>query len=203
MTQPRAFDPELPFLAYPLAVDFANSTGPPAGAVDDGPAAGDLFADAAGVHRWLNAEAHVISDMALPSRGEEMDPGILRSFRIAITEVLRAGARGTSPSMTATATLNAASAASPFHLELVVAEFPTARAVPGAADRVSELLGRVARSAIELLASPDRERLGICGAPACGLLFVATRRGQRWCSGPCGNRARVARHYHRRRADRG
>jgi predicted RNA-binding Zn ribbon-like protein len=199
MIRTRTFDPELPFLAYPLAVDFANTTGPPGGAADEDPANGDLLGDTAGMHRWLDVEEHALSDMAMPAGPEGTDLGGLRAFRSTITELLRAAARGALPSTTATTTLNTASAAAPIHPELVVGDIPTARAASHAADWQTELVGRIARSAIELLSGPDRERLGICGAPACGLLFMASRRGQRWCSDSCGNRARVARHYHRHR----
>ena len=40
-----------------------------------------------------------------------------------------------------------------------------------------------------------------CQAPSCGFFFFG-RPDQEWCSIPCGNRARAARHYARRRANR-
>jgi predicted RNA-binding Zn ribbon-like protein len=199
MIQPRSFDPELPFLAYPLAVDFANSTGPPDGAVGDGPVGGDLFADRVGVRRWLAAEAHAVSDIAPRALDGTVDLPALRAFRATITDLLRQGAGGTRLSAAATARVNSASAAAPLHPELLVSDGPGSRSVSHAPDWQTELVGRIARSAIELLSGPDGQRLGICRAPACGLLFVASRGDQRWCSGSCGNRARVARHYHRRR----
>jgi len=57
----------------------------------------------------------------------------------------------------------------------------------------------VARASIELLASPDRERICICQAPGCVLFFLKEGRRRHWCSAACGNRARVARHYARHR----
>lgn len=198
MNQARTFDPELPFLAHPLAVDFANSTGPPADAAGTDVARGDLLRDPAGLRRWLEAEAHAVLDIGpLPVSGQ-VDLGLLRELRNAITELLRDAVRGASPSMGAMTTLNAASAAAPIHPELVGPGTPRSRLVSHARDWQSELVGRIARSTIGLLTSGDRDRLGVCAAPACGLLFLASRRGQRWCADSCGNRARVARHYRAR-----
>lgn len=58
------------------------------------------------------------------------------------------------------------------------------------------ILASIARSAIELLGGADAARLREC--PACGRFFLASRPRQVWCSGACGNRARVARHRSRR-----
>src|SRR5919109_564196 len=56
----------------------------------------------------------------------------------------------------------------------------------------------VARSAIEL-ASRGEDRLSVCGAPSCGMLYLREHPRQVWCSKACGNRARVARHAARQR----
>ena len=59
-------------------------------------------------------------------------------------------------------------------------------------------MGIVARSAVELLGGPFRQRLRRCQAPDCLHYLVARTRGQLWCSATgCGNRVRVARHYRR------
>ena len=60
----------------------------------------------------------------------------------------------------------------------------------------------VARSAAELLASPDADRVRECQGDGCGWLFLDTSRNRRraWCSmDGCGNRAKARRHYARRR----
>lgn len=64
------------------------------------------------------------------------------------------------------------------------------------------LLTPVAAAAAELLASGDRSRLGRCAAEGCGRWFYDVSRNgrRRWCSmARCGNRAKVAAHYRRRR----
>ena len=71
------------------------------------------------------------------------------------------------------------------------------------ADRV---LWPVARSAAELLTSPELGRVGRCAAESCGWLYLDTskNRSRRWCDmRDCGNRAKVRRHYQRQRAAEG
>lgn len=70
-------------------------------------------------------------------------------------------------------------------------------------DRV---LWPVARSAAELLTSPELGRVGRCAAESCGWLYLDTskNRSRRWCDmRDCGNRAKVRRHYQRQRAAEG
>ena len=75
------------------------------------------------------------------------------------------------------------------------------------ADRKSDiepaaLLGRLALSAGELLASGQLDRVGCCAGPGCGWLYLDTspNRRRRWCSMEgCGNRAKAKRHYQRSR----
>ncbi|MBF6176372.1 CGNR zinc finger domain-containing protein [Nocardia blacklockiae] len=60
---------------------------------------------------------------------------------------------------------------------------------------VPAALAAVARSAIELLGGPDRERIRQCGRDTCTRLYVDTSRGgtRRWCDmARCGNRAKSA-----------
>jgi predicted RNA-binding Zn ribbon-like protein len=64
------------------------------------------------------------------------------------------------------------------------------------------LLAEIARSGIELLGGPDRDKLRRCEGAGCTLLLVASHPRRRWCAPHlCGNRVRVARHYRRRRGD--
>ena len=61
-------------------------------------------------------------------------------------------------------------------------------------------LAAVARSLIEIVTGPGVDRLRRCANPACGMLFIAEDARRKWCTtNICGNRARVARHYHRHR----
>ncbi|MFE3191383.1 CGNR zinc finger domain-containing protein [Nocardia sp. NPDC059240] len=58
---------------------------------------------------------------------------------------------------------------------------------------IDSALAAIARSALELLGGPDRERLKECGRDACTRLYLDTSRGgsRRWCDmAVCGNRAK-------------
>ena len=102
------------------------------------------------------------------------------------------------------ADLNRLSRGAPQYVEL---RWPQG-AAPGVHVRVrsrtpgATALAAVARSAIELLGGPARNRLRRCGGPRCVLFFLATDPRQTWCSGACGNRARMARYQAARRARR-
>ena len=65
-----------------------------------------------------------------------------------------------------------------------------------------DLLVPIAEDATDLLCKGDRERVRKCGSPACVLFFYDTSRNRtrRWCSMDlCGNRAKVAAYFRRRR----
>lgn len=61
-------------------------------------------------------------------------------------------------------------------------------------------LGLIAHQGVELFAGAGRERIRACLAPNCLLFFVKDHTRREWCTPECGNRARVARHYHRHHA---
>jgi predicted RNA-binding Zn ribbon-like protein len=68
-----------------------------------------------------------------------------------------------------------------------------------ATDPTALALGALAADAVEVLAGSSREDLRACGAPGCVLMFLKDHPRKRWCSAACGNRARQARHYQRKR----
>ncbi len=55
----------------------------------------------------------------------------------------------------------------------------------------------VALEGADLLSEEPTVRLGACHGPGCVLYFFRAPARREWCSAGCGNRARVARHYHR------
>jgi predicted RNA-binding Zn ribbon-like protein len=71
----------------------------------------------------------------------------------------------------------------------------------GPAELPVRLASALARAAIDFLGGPERELLRACLAPRCVRYFLRDHPRQQWCKPSCGNRARVARHYHRRQAD--
>ena len=66
-------------------------------------------------------------------------------------------------------------------------------------DSLDWMLGPIARSAADLLTSPDLKRVGECSDDrGCGYLFLDSSRNhsRKWCSmESCGNRAKARRHY--------
>jgi predicted RNA-binding Zn ribbon-like protein len=60
-------------------------------------------------------------------------------------------------------------------------------------------LAFIAVQAAEFLCDPAQViRLRRCANRACLMIFIAVNPRRSWCApGVCGNRARVARHYHR------
>lgn len=66
------------------------------------------------------------------------------------------------------------------------------------------LVGKIVRSAVELLTSRDIERVKMCAADDCGWLFIddSRSRNRRWCEmRTCGSRHKARVYYQRKRAD--
>jgi predicted RNA-binding Zn ribbon-like protein len=120
----------------------------------------------------------------------------LLKIRPHIRAVLKATAAGEPLPAAAVATLNKASRAAP-HWTGIGPDGQLEEHAQGSA--VERLLAKYARSAMAIAAEGD-VKLRVCGAPSCGMFFHPRRHEQRWCSEPCGNRARFARHYARQRA---
>ena len=93
--------------------------------------------------------------------------------------------------------LNAAAARLPA-AQLRIENNAFRRATPNPAAVLAALAG-VATEAVDLFGGTDADKLRACQAPGCVLYFVKTHPRREWCSIACGNRARAARHYHRRR----
>ena len=75
----------------------------------------------------------------------------------------------------------------------------------GAPRALDRMLWPVVRSAGELLATPERERVRECDSDRCSWLFIdrSRARTRRWCDmKSCGNRAKARRHYQRVRERR-
>jgi predicted RNA-binding Zn ribbon-like protein len=167
------------------ALDVANTV-----AVDKG-VAHDLLAPAGDYARWAQAAAQ--APELTPDEAAAIAvarPHVL-GLREHIRAVLHATAAGQPLPGAAVAALNRASR--------VAAQWPELghdRQIEQHAlgDALQRLLARYARSTMEIAAGGSA-KLRVCGAPSCGMFYRPRRRQQRWCSEPCGNRARVARHY--------
>lgn len=110
-----------------------------------------------------------------------------------------AGASGMS-SRYALDQLNALAKAAP---SWPVLEWPDG-AAPTVTSQAAQNAGQIvvswlAREAIDLIGGSQGAELRACLAPGCVLYFVRHHPRREWCSDSCGNRARQARHYQRRR----
>jgi predicted RNA-binding Zn ribbon-like protein len=180
------------WLGAPLALDLANSL------VQVRPGATlDLLASDEQLDGWLVRQTGRLPRLEL-SRDRL---AAFRALRDALHELLAAAAAGEPLPRAAIKTLNAASARSDGHLQLALRGGAPAAKVVGSGTPLDRALSTIARSAIELLASPDGERVRVCPAPSCGMFYLG-RPDQEWCSTACGNRARAARHYARRRGEK-
>ena len=167
------------------ALDLANTV-----AVDKG-VEHDLLTSTGEYERWARAAAR--SPELTPEEAAAIAaarPQLL-GLRKHIRAVLHATAAGQPLPGPAVAALNSASRAAARWPELGHDRRIEQHAL---GDAVQRLLAHYARSTMELAAGGSA-KLRVCGAPSCGMFYRPRRRQQRWCSEPCGNRARVARHY--------
>ena len=174
-------DRSLPWLGFPPGVDLANTV------VQTSAGPVDLLVTEEDLAQWVAVETpHLPDAEAAIGRLEDV-----RLLRDAVHALLHAGVQGLTPPREVVAAVNDASAASP-----VVVALEEGKVVERtlAASPFDRFRGVVARSAIEVSRS---EALSRCDAPSCGMLFLASRARQSWCSPSCGNRARVARHARR------
>jgi predicted RNA-binding Zn ribbon-like protein len=179
----------------PLAVDLANTL-----VVHEDGDAVDFLVAPGGLSDWLELESERLEGWAPVT---ESDLSEFRALRAAVREMFEALLSGSAPPEGGVRKLNTASARGPTYLELddsgAEPRVRTRSVTPASS---ASSLAAVARSTIDLAGGPARDLLRVCGAPGCPRLFVATNLRRRWCSEPCGNRARVARHYERHRASR-
>jgi predicted RNA-binding Zn ribbon-like protein len=194
----RRGGPLFRWLGEPLAIDLANTVmvvpaGEQAGA-DDGGQAVDLLATPEDLRRWLRAEGERLAWFEIDA---DADLRQVRELREAVRSLLGTAAGGHKAQAGALAAINAASAAAPVAPQLAAGPDGSTRieSAPGGGG-ARELLGAVARSAIELVATTPEGGLRVCHAPSCGMYYLGARR---WCCSACGNRARAARHYRRHR----
>jgi predicted RNA-binding Zn ribbon-like protein len=182
----RRGGPVFRWLGEPLAIDLANTVM----VVRPGETV-DLLETPDDLGRWLEAQRDRLGGYGSPTK----QLSEIRALRDAVHALFTAVARGESPPRPALESVNAASAAGPVAPQLGAGlELTEASLTP---DPFASLAGRLARSAIEIAAASERRPLKICTAPSCGMFFLGSRR---WCCAACGNRARAARHYERRRA---
>jgi predicted RNA-binding Zn ribbon-like protein len=181
-------DRSMPWLGvFPIAVELANTV------VITGSGAVDLMATDEELDTWIQAETARFP-IAEVARGHLPE---VRALREDVRALLFATVEGRPLPNAPRVSINRMSSRSPRFPALNDDGVTTIRDL--SRDGFIEFCGTVARSAIEILGGDGRSQLGICGAPSCGMFFLATNSRQTWCSSACGNRARVARHAARSR----
>ena len=152
----------------------------------------DLLETPAQLAKWWE-----LQEVRLPA-GPLPDATATRRLRTAVRDILDSHLAERAPLATSIEDLNAAAAAAPASLRLVMsgdglhAETRWHTEYGGNA-----ALAAIARETIELMADPERlDSLRRCANPNCSMLFLAEHKRRQWCIGSrCGNRSRVARHY--------
>jgi len=166
---------------------------------DDLESYGDLLRWSEGAGLLGPEAARALGARAEGAREEaEAVLGEVRALRTDLYRVLTAVAGDEAPPSGAMTRLNDRVAEAGGHLRLVGQGDRDYRLAfePGVREALRFPLLAVARSAAELLTSPEAERLKLCDAHDCGWLFVdaSRNRSRRWCEmAECGNRAKVRR----------
>jgi predicted RNA-binding Zn ribbon-like protein len=205
MSASKGWIPRLKLIGGALCLDIANTTG-----LRLEPDGEEALRDYEDLVAWAE-HAGALDEKERRSllRAAEAEPKKVAAvhrraivLREAIYSIFSAVAARRAPEPGDVDLLNEAVAEAYRHLCLV----PTAsgftwewRGVEGALELP---LWKVARSAADLLVSPELERVRECAGEKCDWLFLDASRNQsrRWCDmAACGNRAKARRNYERRR----
>lgn len=149
---------------------------------------------------WLHREADGLRTR-LPGpaalTATEDDLRDARDLREALRAILAAVAEGRPPDDESRYRLNWRAAAAPSWPQLRWEAGPV-RELASASEPVAAALSEIAGAAVDLFAA-EAEKLSACASPECVRYFARVDPRRKWCSPECGNRARVARHYHKSR----
>ncbi|MFC9246671.1 CGNR zinc finger domain-containing protein [Streptomyces sp. NPDC057136] len=159
-------------------------------------AAYEVLHEPADLVRWAG-ESRLPAGLALSVSAGELELG--RELRAALWRLTGSRVEGREPAPEDLEVVNAVAAAPPL-VARIGADGRRAWA-PGATG--TALLSTVARDAVDLFTGPFAERVRVCEAHNCALLFVDTSRPgrRRWCAMErCGNRHKVRAHRARRTA---
>lgn len=189
-----------------LCLDFANTIDARGGAHPR-----ECLNSVADLLRWSHHAGLLKEEVAqhlikeAKERPTEATMGYERALalREAIYHIFSANARGVWPVADDLAHLSTTYAAALMYARIVPTQEGFAWALGDEENWYDHLLWLVAKSAVELLTSPDLQRVKECpGNKGCGWLFLDTsKNGSRhWCSMEgCGSRAKRRRQYGRQR----
>ena len=182
-----------------LCLDFINTVSDRGAArpIERLGAYGDLIAWArqAGATTAGAARPLLRAAAAEPARARQVLAEAIR-LREALYRVFDAVAAGKAPRAPDLAIVNAAVPAAFAHARLTPGRGVFTLAAEAGRGDLAAPLTPVVRSAVDLMTSPELERVRRCAAPACAWLFLDTtkNRARRWCDMKiCGNREKVRR----------
>jgi predicted RNA-binding Zn ribbon-like protein len=182
-----------PLLGEPLSLDLVNTR------IRRDGADVDLLDKPSALATWLAAEA---GRQPWSGAATAADLQAVRALRDAIAALLAARHTGVPPLPAALRAVNKILSTSAPTTKLVWTSAGPRVKVQVAMSKRDALLHALAMDAVVILASPQVNLLRTCEHPDCVLQFLAHNPRRRWCSAAaCGNRARVARHYFRQRAN--
>jgi Conserved protein containing a Zn-ribbon-like motif, possibly RNA-binding len=182
-----------PLIGEPLALDLVNTR----------TAAADLLVTPERLTDWLAVQAERFAEAGevVAAGLDEGSLQVVRSIRDRVARAVDAARHGEPPQADDLAALAEAQRAAPAVLEVA---WDGARVVAtrSRTGDVSARLGAwLAEAGAEFLADPAVTRVRQCAADDCVLVFLPAHPRRIWCSAArCGNRVRVARHYHRSRS---
>ncbi len=171
----------------PLAIEFANTFYAVHGKLREGLDAPAQLA------AWLEGHGTTPAEVGDP----ELTTFV--ALRDAIRGLIHAVVERAAPDPAQVALLNEAAATAPTWPALSVGAETMAVVERSHGPALPAALGAIARDAVRLLGGAPARNLRACQAPGCVQYFVKDHPRREWCSQSCGNRARVARHYLRRK----
>jgi predicted RNA-binding Zn ribbon-like protein len=147
---------------------------------------------------WLGYQQHRIEPVLGGPITDQMCSattlGHVRNLRGAAAVVIGAARTGQCPDASAVTDLDAALHDAALH------DAALHDAAPATLSDTEAVCMALAQGVIDLASSAQAADIRECAAPGCTQLFLSAQPARQWCtSWTCGNRARAARHYQRRR----
>ncbi|RKS79529.1 CGNR zinc finger protein [Actinomadura pelletieri DSM 43383] len=179
----------VPLIGEPPALDLVNTR----------TAVGDLLTTTDDLRTWLRLEATRFPQV--DALRADADLAAIRRLREHTSRLIDHARHGTPPPADDLKALNETLQAAPAITELSW----NGSALTAARHRIgtpaAQLTAWLAEETAALLTDPAVTKIRQCEADDCVLLFLPAHPRRRWCSPDrCGNRTRVARHYHRHRS---
>ncbi|WP_375000818.1 CGNR zinc finger domain-containing protein [Aeromicrobium sp. CTD01-1L150] len=184
----------VPLTGEPLALDFINTKLllPSVGWVDG-------LSSLAGLRLWVGQEQERLDTQ--DAKLKESDLAAVRDLRDDVTSAVERARHGRNPTQASVRRINVALRTAPPVRQLAWSQTALTEEPARPSHAGSRLITQLAESAADLLTDPKVTSIRECAMEDCVFLFWPVNPRRKWCRDSiCGNRARVARHYHRHKA---